>query len=192
MEEWREIQGILDKIRGTSKGGISADDPESVQKLKIKLEGLEQTQAVMKAVNAYYRKNKTLDGCPGLSVVEIEKLKAGMARNRRANPKPYESYVLTNNSAAIRQVKARIEELTRKAETEYEGRAFDGGIVAMDRQANRLQVCDFEKKRYIIAGVFLLEQPERVIGMAEIFGYDKTVNMVEIGYRINESCWHRA
>lgn len=50
---------------------------------------------------------------------------------------------------------------------------------------------DFEKKRYIIAGVFLPDQPDKVIGTAEIFGYDKTVNMVEIGYRINESYWHR-
>ena len=44
MAEWREIQGILDKIRGTGKGGISADDPEAVQKLKAKLEALERDQ----------------------------------------------------------------------------------------------------------------------------------------------------
>ena len=39
MAEWRQIQGLLDKIRGTGKGGISADDPEAVQKLKVKLRG---------------------------------------------------------------------------------------------------------------------------------------------------------
>ena len=27
MEEWRYIQGLLDKIRSTGMGGISADDP---------------------------------------------------------------------------------------------------------------------------------------------------------------------
>ena len=53
MEEWREIQGLLNKIRGAGKGGISADDPEAVQKLKLKLEGLERDQESMKAVNAY-------------------------------------------------------------------------------------------------------------------------------------------
>ena len=145
LAEWRQIQGLLDKIRGTGKGGISADDPEAVQKLKLKLAGLEQDQEKMKAVNAYYRKNKTLDGCPGLSADEIEKLKASMARNYRAAPKPYESYVLTNNNAAIRQAKARIEELSKKAETEYEGWAFDGGEVKMDQTANRLQVFFDEK-----------------------------------------------
>ena len=34
MAEWKEIQGLLDKIRGTGMGGISADDPEAVAKLK--------------------------------------------------------------------------------------------------------------------------------------------------------------
>lgn len=27
MEEYRQIRGLLDKIRGTGRGGISADDP---------------------------------------------------------------------------------------------------------------------------------------------------------------------
>lgn len=145
MEEWREIQGFLNKIRGAGKGGISADDPEAVQKLKLKLEGLERDQESMKAVNAYYRKHKTLDGCPGLDPVRIEKLKASMARDRHPEPKPYPSFRLTNNSAVIRQTRNRIAELTQRAETDYEGWIFDGGEVKMDRQANRLQVFFDEK-----------------------------------------------
>lgn len=145
MAEWRQIQGLLDKIRGTGRGGISADDPEAVQKLKLKMAGLEQDQEKMKAVNAYYRKHKTLEGCPELSAEEVERLKAGMARNWRADPKPYESYALTNNNAVIRQTKKRIEELSTKAETEYEGWAFEGGEVKMNRESNRLQVFFHEK-----------------------------------------------
>ena len=145
MEEWRNIQGLLDKIRGTGMGGISADEPDAVDKLKAKLERLEAFQDKMKAVNAYYRKHKTLDGCPELSAEEIEKLKAEMARSWRAQPKPYEGYELSNNNASIRQVKARIEELTQRAETVYEGWAFDGGEVKVDREANRLQVFFDEK-----------------------------------------------
>lgn len=140
MEEYRQIRGLLDKIRGTDRGGISADDPAAVAKLKAKLRDLEALQGKMKAVNAYYRKHGTLDGCSQLSAEEVEKLKAGMARSWRADPKPYESYLLTNNSASIRQVKARIEALTRQEETVYEGWRFDGGEVKMDREINRLQV----------------------------------------------------
>ena len=145
MEEWRQIQGLLDKIRGTGMGGISADEPDAVDKLKAKLERLEAFQDKMKAVNAYYRKHKTLDGCPDLSAEEIEKLKAEMARSWRAQPKPYEGYELSNNNASIRQVKARIEELTQRAATVYEGWRFDGGEVKADREANRLQVFFDEK-----------------------------------------------
>ena len=145
MKEWRKIRGLLDKICGTGMGGISADDPEAVQKLKSKLAGLEQEQERMKAVNAYYRKHKSLDGCPQLTPNEVEQRKAAMSRNWRADPKPYESYVLTNNNAAIRQTKARIAELAQREETDYQGWAFEGGEVKMDRQANRLQVFFDEK-----------------------------------------------
>ena len=145
MKEWQQIRGLLDKIRGTGRGGISADDPEAVQKLKSKLAGLEQEQERMKAVNAYYRKHKTLDGCPQLTPDEVERRKAAMARSWRADPHPYESYLLTNNNANIRQTKKRIEELSAKKETEFEGWSFEGGEVKMDLQANRLQVFFHEK-----------------------------------------------
>lgn len=145
MAEWREIQGLLDKIRGTGMGGVSADDPEAVQKLKAKLESHERLQDHMKAVNAYYRKNKTLEGCPGLDAVEIEKLKASMARDWRAEPRPYPSFRLTNNNAVIRQTKQRIAELSAQAEAGYEGWSFDGGAVEVNQAANRLQITFDEK-----------------------------------------------
>ena len=140
MEQWRDIQKILDKIRGAGTAGISSDDPAAVQKLKAKLERLQDEQETMKAVNAFYRKNGTLDGCPHISLEAIEKLKAEMARSWRSKPKPYESFMLTNNGAEIRRVQARIEELTRQASTEYAGWEFNGGHAAIDREANRLQL----------------------------------------------------
>ncbi len=51
------------------------------KKLTKKLEGLESQQATMKAVNAYFRKHKTLDGCPELTPEQAEKLKADMAQS---------------------------------------------------------------------------------------------------------------
>ena len=58
MEEFQYIQGLLDKIRSTGMGGISADDPQAVSKLERKLEKLEASQELMKAVNTYYRNHK--------------------------------------------------------------------------------------------------------------------------------------
>ena len=145
MEEYREIQGLLDKIRSTGMGGISADDPNAVSKLESKLAKLEPLQETMKAVNAYYRKNKTLDGCPHLSTEQIEKLKASMSGSYRANPKPFESYQLSNNNAEIRRLKDRITALTRRKELGYVGWEFDGGRVEANTADNRLQIFFDEK-----------------------------------------------
>ena len=140
MEQWREVQKILDKIRGAGTAGISSDDPAAVQKLKLKLERLQDEQETMKAVNAFYRKNGTLDGCPHIPLDAIEKLKAEMARSWRSKPKPYESFMLTNNGAEIRRVQARIEELTRQASTEYADWEFNGGHAEINREENRLRL----------------------------------------------------
>ena len=145
MEDWNEIQGLLDKIRSTGMGGISADDPQAIQKLEAKLEKLQAAQDTMKAVNAYYRKHKTLDGCPALSAERIEKMKAEMSSQWHIDDKPYPSWALSNNSAEIRRIKGRIAELTRKQETAYAGWEFDGGKGEANREGNRLPI-SFEEK----------------------------------------------
>ena len=143
--EWQDIQGLLDKIRSTGMGGISADDPQAVQKLEKKLESLEKSQETMKAVNAYYRKHKTLDGCPHLSLEQLEKLKADMASSWHLGDKPFATWALSNNSAEIRRVKDRIKSLSQQKEIGFVGWEFDGGKVEANTEANRLQIF-FEDK----------------------------------------------
>ena len=145
MEDWNEIQGLLDKIRSTGMGGISADDPQAIQKLEAKLEKLQTAQDTMKAVNAYYRKHKTLDGCPNLSAERIEAMKGEMSSQWHIEDKPYPSWALSNNNAEIRRIKGRIADLTKKQETAYAGWEFDGGMVEANKEDNRLQIY-FEEK----------------------------------------------
>lgn len=140
MEEWREIQGLLDKIQSTGRGGISSDDPEVVQKLEAKVMKLEAWQETMKATNAYYCKHKTLDDCPHLLKSEVEKLKVNMASNWRSEPKPFETYQLTNNNAEIRRLKKRIQTLITSKEKVYGGWAFEGGKVEVNKEENRLRI----------------------------------------------------
>ena len=140
MQEWQYIQGLLDKIRSTGMGGIRQDDPQAIPKLQKKLDGLEKAQETMKAVNAYYRKHGTLDGCPHLSPESLENLKADMASGWHYEKKPFQSWELSNNNAEIRRVRQRIESLTRASEVAYVGWEFDGGHVEANRDQGRLQV----------------------------------------------------
>ena len=137
---WQYIQGLLDKIRSTGMGGIRQDDPQAIPKLQKKLAGLEKAQETMKAVNAYYRKHGTLDGCPHLSPENLENLKADMASSWHYEKKPFQSWELSNNNAEIRRVRQRIESLTRANEVAYVGWEFDGGHVEANREQGRLQV----------------------------------------------------
>lgn len=125
MGEYMQIEGLLDKVRSTGMGGISADDDRALEKLEAKLAGLEAMQEEMKTVNAYYRKHKTLEGCPVLSAEEIGKLQSSMASDWRKNPVPYPSYLLTNNNANIRRTRQRIEDL--KSQSEYAAGPFPEG-----------------------------------------------------------------
>lgn len=141
MEEYMQIRGLLDKIGSIGTGGISSDDPQAVDKLKAKLAKLEDQQEKMKQANAYYRKHKTLDGCPVLTAAQIAEIKVGMARSWRSEAKPFESFQLSNNNANIRRLKERIAELEkRQADPAPDGWTFDGGEVVMNKEENRVQI----------------------------------------------------
>ena len=138
MGEYQHIQGLLDKIRATGTAGISSDDKLAVEKLEAKLEGLKANQEHMKAVNAYYRKHKTLDGCPGLTSDMAAELRASMGRDWRKDPVPYPSFHLTNNNANIRRVQQRIDDLKNRGE--FVGWTFPGGEAKINEAENRLQL----------------------------------------------------
>ncbi len=48
---------------------------------------------------------------------------------------------------------------------------------------------DFNKKKCIFLGITLNTNPDFIVGVAEMFEYDRNVNMITIGYRLNECFW---
>jgi Acetyltransferases, including N-acetylases of ribosomal proteins len=48
---------------------------------------------------------------------------------------------------------------------------------------------DFHKGKEIFLGICTSDNPDNIVGVAEIFDYDKDVNMVTIGYRLNDRFW---
>lgn len=146
MEDWQDVQGILDKIRSTGMGGISADDPQAVAKLEAKLAKLEAAQETMKGVNAYFRKHGTLEGCTLLKPEQIKELQEGIAQSWHLEKnKPFQSFELSNNNAEIRRIRGRIEQLKQHEEKSFVGWEFDGGRVEANKTDNRLQIFFDEK-----------------------------------------------
>lgn len=135
---------------------ISSDDPNAIQKLQDKLEMCEKSQKYMKEVNAYYRKNGTCEGFPGMEAARAARLDESVRQAYSWDKQPFPSYALTNNSAEIRRLKQRIEKLTVNQEVGFVGWTFDGGEVVANSEENRLQILFDEKpdeqKRSVLKG----------------------------------------
>lgn len=120
---------------------ISSSDPQALDKLKVKQEGLESMHTRMKTVNAYYRKHGTCKGCEGISDDQAAK----MDQEAERYGQPYVSYMLSYNNKDIKTVKDRIKELEYKQEVGYVGWEFEGGNAEANLEDNRLQLFFDEK-----------------------------------------------
>lgn len=50
---------------------------------------------------------------------------------------------------------------------------------------------DFDKKKLIIAGIYLKNNPDKLVGLAEMFDYKKRESKITVGYRLNEDYWNK-
>lgn len=124
---------------------ISSDDPEVMDKLKAKLASLQAEQEYDKALNAYYRKNKTVKGFEGISDEEAEETNAELSKMREAIRRPVPSYHLSNRNAGINRLRKRIAALQEVDEMEHIEIDFDGGRIVTNEEINRVQILFDEK-----------------------------------------------
>ncbi len=117
---------------------IRSDDPQAVEKLQAKLDKLIAMHARMKEINAYFRKHATSLGCPGLSDAEAAKLDRRVQEGYSWEKQPYPSYVLSGNTAEMRRLRQRIEEVSRTQSTEYGAGTFRA---AVPKQTRRITAC---------------------------------------------------
>ena len=143
IRESDKADAMRDRARAAMNNhAISSDDPEALTRLREKLAKLERLQEKMKAANVAIRMKDTAKGDAalaeqGFSPIDIAKLREPDFMGRVGFP----SYALTNNSAEIRRVKSRIEQLeARSAAPAPEGWTFDGGEVVCNVEENRLQI----------------------------------------------------
>lgn len=146
MAEWKEIVGLISRIRSVGTGGISSDEPQAIEKLKLKLEKLEKHQELMKAANAAIRMkdrdkgDAKLEGL-GYTPDEITELRAPDFCGRVGYP----AFELSNNLANIKRIRERIASLEKMKEAPPEGWTFDGGQVVVNTEENRVQLIYDEK-----------------------------------------------
>lgn len=110
-------------------GGISSDDPDAIKKLRAELEGVEASQARMKAVNKAIRSKKTTELQIGALVAEgfTEDQAKDLVKPDFAGRIGFPAYALSNNNANARRIKQRIAELERRnqrTDKELEGPGY--------------------------------------------------------------------
>lgn len=74
MENFRKADHYLDMLKRAHTLAVKSDDPEVLDYLRAKLDQLQAAHQTMKDANTYYRKHKTLDGCPGVTAKERARL----------------------------------------------------------------------------------------------------------------------
>lgn len=149
FQEYKQIEGILDKIKGIGTGAVDLADPHAREILTDQLNAYQKSLDDAKAANAYYRKHKTLDGCPGIGPKEKEWLtRPGVFAKGDGSPLelygcPFPPYELQSRRGYIKRVADRLAELDKRQAEQArpaESTKFDGGEIVRNLEADRLQI----------------------------------------------------
>ena len=147
---YEKAEGILRKIRSVGTGPIDFADPHAEEMLADRINNLQAELDACKEANAYYRKHKTLEGCPGISAKSREWLTRPGVFNSGENGTPLElyktpfpSYHLTSIRQRLKKAKERLEEYHKRKASGQEsgsGLKFEGGEIVKNAELNRLQI----------------------------------------------------
>lgn len=126
-----------------SNTAVSSDDPNAIDKLTEKLERLEATQTLYKAINKIVKNSKLADAEKVMRLVEIgvhERRAVKMTELSQFDGAGIPSYLLTNNNANIRNTKLRIEHLSNIAAMETTEDVINGVTMKVSVEDNRVQL----------------------------------------------------
>lgn len=142
-KEYGEIRGILDKIRSVGTGPIDLTDPDAREMLTDRLQRLESTLERGKAMNAHYRKHKTLKGFRDMTDEAAAKLDEEISKAPAYARTPYPDFELTSLRGKIKRVKenlAKLDKMEAAQDKPDKEEPFDGGRVVHNVPDNRLQI----------------------------------------------------
>ena len=144
IAETKHAEELEQKAASVGKGGVSSDDPDAVDKLKKQLAGCEALQERMKAANKIIRQSLTDEQ----KVQNLEPLGLTHAHAWQAL-KPdfcgrvgFPDYALTNNSANMRRIRQRIEQLGQRSQQTADPQPVTGNgfQITEDSADNRILI----------------------------------------------------
>lgn len=120
---------------------ISSDDPQALEKLKAKLEKLEQWQESMKAVNKILKKGTDAERVEKLVQIGVPETTAiKLLVPDQFGRLGFPSYKLTNNNGNMGRIRERIKHLERVTSMESKEEEFNGIRIVSNVEGNRLQI----------------------------------------------------
>lgn len=134
---FEKAEHILYVLRGVAYQGIQSNDPEAIDALKFQLQNLKSEHERMKRINAYHRKNKTLEGCPDLTENQAKELQESM--DKWIYHIPFPSYSLQSSNAKMKRIQERIESLEKAKEKGNAEQEYDGFKYIENSEAMRIQ-----------------------------------------------------
>ena len=141
--EYDEIKGILSKIKSIGTGPIDPADPHAREMLEDRLQSLQNKLELGKAMNAHYRKHKTMKGFRDFS----DKTAAEMDEAIKSAPAfaqtPFPDFELASLRGKIKRTQenlAKLDSLEQHKDDAANTLEFDGGKIFLNMEINRLQL----------------------------------------------------
>lgn len=143
MHEYNEIQGILSKIKSVGTGPIDPTDPHAREMLTDRLQRLQSTLDRGKAMNAHYRKHKTMKGFPDMTDETAAKMDEAISRAPSFAQTPFPDFELASLRGKIKRTQenlSKLDGLEQHKDDAANTLEFDGGKLFLNMEQNRLQI----------------------------------------------------
>ena len=142
-KEYEEIKGILSKIKNIGTGPIDLTGPHARELITNRVQRLQTRLDRGKALNAHYRKHKTMKGFPDMSDEDAAEMDEAIRSAPPFAQAPCPDFQLASLRNKIKTAKKRLEELDKleaqQAQPAVE-EVFEGGQIIHNAEENRLQI----------------------------------------------------
>lgn len=137
-------QLIAEYRSGKRREPISGDDPAALEKLTARLEGMKERHELKKKINVWWRKHKTMQGCPDISEKTASDIDAQMKKDYAADV-PFPSWSLSNGNAEMKRIEERIKTISRQREAGDAEQVYNGFTVQQSAAEGRINITFDEK-----------------------------------------------